>query len=241
LFDHSLFRNSILAGVMLAISLVAIDLIRFPTSLNQGTIALIYILVLALLLAGYTILAVRGTRTWTLADPSALRDGMLCGLLVGVIWIAEIIAGNILDTQQLWVRLVYFGSILSVPVATIIAGVWVSARTGLVASGALLGLWSGLVSGLIVFLALLTLTYIPLGLQSINPPDLAAFQRSGLPDLATYEAGEDLTAAINHLWIGPVLGIIFGSLGGLVGSALAPRKAAQVIQGAVYLPVDDRK
>jgi hypothetical protein len=210
------------AGVLLAASLAAIQLTRYPANLDQGAIAVVYMAVLALLLAGYAVSAVRGTHAQVSKDWRSLRDRTLLGLMLAALWTVEIIAGNILDTQLIWVRVIYYGAILCVPVLTLAAAAWAAARTGSIISGIMMGLWSGLVSGLIVALAILLLNFVPLSAQNISPGDLAAFRQSGLPDLATYEAGENLVAAINHLWIGPVIGILFGILGGLVGSAISP-------------------
>jgi hypothetical protein len=218
----SLLRYIMVAGVLLAASLVAVELARYPANLNQGAIAVVYLLVLALLLVGYAVSAVRGTRTRASAGRPSVRDATLFGLLVATLWIIEIIAGNILDAQLLWVKIIYYGPIFCIPVLTLIAAAWAAARTGRATTGIKLGLWSGLVSGLIVALTILLLNFVPLSAQNISPGDLAAFHQSGLPDLATYEAGENLAATANHLWIGPLIGLIFGTLGGLVGSAISP-------------------
>ena len=106
-----------------------------------------------------------------------------------------------------------------------VAGAWAAARTGNLTSGILMGLWSGLVSGLVVAIAILLLTFVPLSALHITLGDVAEFRQSGLPDLATYMAGENIAAATNHLWIAPVVGILSGSVGGLLGSAVSPRAA----------------
>ena len=78
---------------------------------------------------------------------------------------------------------------------------------------------------LVVAIAILLLTFVPLSALHITLGDVAEFRQSGLPDLATYMAGENIAAATNHLWIAPVVGILFGSVGGLLGSAVSPRAA----------------
>ena len=54
-----------------------------------------------------------------------------------------------------------------------------------------------------------------------DPQNLHEFQRSGAPDLMTFIVSDMLAGSINHLWLGLLVGVGLGALGGMLGKALA--------------------
>jgi hypothetical protein len=84
----------------------------------------------------------------------------------------------------------------------------------------LVGLWSGIVSGLLTFLSLMTITYVFLQTMLQDPQNMIQFQGSGARDLATFVIGDSLAGATGHLVIGLVLGPGLGGIGGLIGKGL---------------------
>jgi len=55
---------------------------------------------------------------------------------------------------------------------------------------------------------------------------LAAFRRSGLPDLPSYLVSDDFGAVIFMLIGVPLAGLAFGLVGGVLGAALRPPRPA---------------
>jgi hypothetical protein len=88
-------------------------------------------------------------------------------------------------------------------------------------NAALIGLWSGIISGLLTFLCLMAITYLFLNIMLRDPQNILQFGTSGAPDLATFVIGDSLAGAVGHLVIGLVLGPAFGTIGTLLGKALA--------------------
>jgi hypothetical protein len=107
---------------------------------------------------------------------------------------------------------------------TVVAGGYAALRTGRIMAGALVGFWSGLISGLITFILLLCMTYLCMDLLQHDPQNIQEFQSSGALDLATSIVAESLAGGINHLWLGPLVGASLGTLGGVVGAGLAPTR-----------------
>ena len=88
-----------------------------------------------------------------------------------------------------------------------------------------MGLWSGIVSGLLAFLILMTITYLFLNIMRSDPQNVLQFQGSGARDLTTFVVGDSLAGATGHLVIGPVLGSGLGLVGGVIGKALGAKPA----------------
>jgi len=216
--DHGVVRSSLLVGILLGTFLVAYGLVHYPATLNEGTASAVYALLLVVLLAAYCAIAIRLTQTRTEAAAVALRHGAIWGVLVGGFWLVEALAGNLgFDLVTSWVRLAYYGAIFAVLALTFVAGGYAGLRTGRIAAGTLAGLWSGLISGLIACIVLVSMTYLFMGMLQLDPQNIQEFGRNGAPDLATSIVGESLAGGINHLWLGPLLGVALGTVGGVVG------------------------
>ena len=84
-------------------------------------------------------------------------------------------------------------------------------------------LWSGLVGGLLVFIAYVTVTYARRR-SSVRRQTLRDFHASGARDLVTYAVADDLGGALSMLVIIPVVALALGSLTSARASAtrLAP-------------------
>ncbi len=205
--DHAVVRRGLGVGIVLSTLLVAYGLVRYPANLNDDPASVVYGLLLILLLAGYGAITFRLTRTRTAVAAVALRQGAAWGLVFGVLWLVEVLAGNLsFAIATSWVRLAYYGAMLAVLVLTLAAGAYAALRTGRIAAGTLVGFWSGLISGLITFIILLCVTYLCMGMLQHDPQNIQEFQRSGAPDLATSIVAESLAGGINHLWLGPLVG-----------------------------------
>jgi hypothetical protein len=216
-------RWTAIAALALVGLLLVLNVTEYPTLTRDLQFAL-YIIILGILGALYLALAVWWTGISVLAP--ALRWGTLYGMGAGLGWLLEIVAGNLVVGQS-WQLFAYFGGTLIALCLTLAAGIAGAMAMGSFRSGLVAGVWSGIVSGLIGCLALLSLPYLFMDTLQRDTQTLAEFARSGATDLATYIAGDYSAAAIAHLLLGLALGLILGALGAAIGTGvvrLAPRQ-----------------
>jgi hypothetical protein len=219
--NHSLLKWSLGAGILLGIAGVVYTLVHYPAVLNSSPEqSIIYLSILALIFGFYGWLVFRRIRPISNASAFALGLGTIFGLLFGGLWIAELWAGNLAYSGPGWFKLIYFGSFFSVLALTVVVGLLGTLRTGRIETGIMVGLWSGLISGLITFLAILFIITNYMGVLQQDPENIQQFVRSKLPDIQTFIVGDFMEAAINHLWLGPVVGAGLGAFGGWIGKQL---------------------
>jgi len=112
----------------------------------------------------------------------------------------------------------YFGSILGVLVLNLLAGVLACT----VRRGALVGLYAGVVSGLVglATMALQAVAIMPV--LRADPQNIAeAARRAGHLDASTYLAGEQLVAGTSHLvLVGLVAGTVLAAVGATVRASV---------------------
>lgn len=217
----SFLRMSAITGVILCILLTGFSLLHYPAILYPLRIGITYLVILAIVLLSYIILALLMTRNSESVSVWLARRGLKWGLVIASFWLFEIITGNLLDPKYSLVKLFYFGSSILAFALPMFAGVEAARQTGLIRHGALVGLWGGIVSGILTFLCLMAVTYVFLNTLLHDPQNLLQFRESGAPDLATFVMGDSLAGATGHLVIGLILGPSFGAIGGLLGKAFA--------------------
>jgi hypothetical protein len=210
-------RWSIISGAALVVLLMIANLLVYP-SLRRDPQFTLYILTLVIIGVLYLALTLWWTGLAALAP--ALRWGAIFGLGAGLGWLIEIVAGN-LAVGQPWRLPAYFGGTLIALCLTLAVGVAGAVATRSFRGGLVAGIWSGIMSGLIACLALLSLPWLFPGTLQRDAQTLAEYARSGAPDLATYIAGDYSAAAIGHLLIGLLLGLLLGALGAAIGAGLA--------------------
>ena len=194
-------RNCILAGLALTVVTLVFTfgstLLRFPKILGLiGAVVLWY---------GYA--AIRWAPAKTEEDASVLQRGVKWGVAIGCAWIATLLAGTILsDFAGEFSPLTALAALI-LPFA---AGAASAIRTARVRTGLRVGFWSGMVGGLIGFLALAAGGYLD--------PLLA-----GAPVFATLEANEYgafTTGLLILLLYGPIFCPIAATIGGWIGIQL---------------------
>jgi hypothetical protein len=186
---------------------------------------MIYSGVLVAVLLTYLLIAWRLTGNDDSDSVLAAGLGLNWGLIIAIFWLIEMLAGNLFDGKSSLVRIFYFGSSILAFGLPLFAGIWGSRKSGRVRAGMLMGLWSGIVSGLLAFLILMTITYFFLNIMLRDPQNVLQFQGSGARDLTTFVVGDSLAGATGHLVIGPVLGSGLGLVGGVIGKALGAKPA----------------
>ncbi len=218
-YDFAPLRITLLGGLALGIVCVGIAVVQYPASTQQEVL---YALALVLLVA-CGVVVVRGTWSATLAGATALRLGTLFGLLIGACWVVELYAANLAGTSAGWVLPVYRGSTFMAGVVfPLAAGIVAAARTERSGTGAAVGFWSGLIGGLITFLALMGMTYVFMSNFQQDPQNVRSYLESGERTLSAFIVGDSLFASCSHLLlIGMLWGSVLGAVGGAIGLSLA--------------------
>lgn len=208
---------ALVGGCLVGLAFVAITIRAYPASTEQTT--LYYGAVALLILCGIVAFLTSSPRTAEGAD--LLRLGTIFGAASGVFWIVEIAAGNLVAVDSEVTHVVYRIATLIAAFLPLVAGIVATYQTGRFRSSVTVGFWCGLVSGMIGFLTLVSISYFFMGVLQHDPQTLQEYSRSAQPTLATYIVGDFLAAACAHLVIvGVVWCSLVGSVGGIVGMLL---------------------
>jgi hypothetical protein len=213
-------RQIVTDAVVLCLSVTAYSLLRYPGILVPLRTGMLYSGVLVAVLLTYLLIAWRLTGNDDSDSVLAAGPGLNWGLIIAIFWLIEMLAGNLFDGKSSLVRIFYFGSSILAFGLPLFAGIWGLKKSGRIRDGMLIGLWSGIVSGLLAFLILMMITYLFLNTMLRDPQNALQFKESGAPDLVTFIIGDSLAGATGHLLIGIILGTALGSVGGLLGKGL---------------------
>lgn len=217
-------RRSILAGICLCVITMAYSIHRYPGIVTAPAAPKF----LPLFLAGvlwYGLAAVRWTRATTPEDLVVLHYGARWGVVIGLVWIVEVVAGDLILPSS---PIALFATLIAV-VLPAVAGATGVAVTGRIRTGARIGFWSGVVSGLITFIAVAGVGYVaayfPESLHGADtPPDISRTYTAA--ELATYNLADYLAGGVSHLLIvGALLCTAAGALGGLFGRVVRSPRA----------------
>lgn len=229
--SHRTLLVAVLTGLGLAAILTLIALLRYPDSAQQLPATIVFAggaFGVLLVLAAWVIL--RGTRPRTPEANRAIQIGSRIGLIGGVLWVIEISFNNILppdvsvphrDTVDniFWIAIVLL---------QLVAAIIGAAQTKRFATGVIIGLWGGFISGLMACLAGLALVVFRIDLLLRDPLAQAEYalrgSTSGTSDMATYFARDTTAGAFGHLvLLGIIVGLLLGVLGGGIGRLLSRR------------------
>ncbi|MBV9614662.1 MAG: hypothetical protein JO031_04295 [Ktedonobacteraceae bacterium] len=222
-----LVRWSLLTALLVLLLKVGGELLAYPEVVTTaGTQAPIYLILFGLAILMYGWFALFRTKASTPAERMALRQGVLWGLLCGVVWIIELLVANVGNPQvEQFSHILYYGTALAGYLLPGLVGLLTAWRTRRITLGLQAGLLCGMFGGLMIFLASFVLSALFLQAGQSDPQTIHEFQRSGLPDITTYMVGDYLGGMIAHLWIGLITGSFLGALGGAIGKAiLLPEK-----------------
>jgi hypothetical protein len=214
----------LLAGCGLALLLVVLILLRYPGNAATTSTYWLYgagaVGVLALVAGGIVF-----WRGQTLANAGPIYTlGVRGGLVLGLLWVVEISFNNVVPPEISTGAarfIVDNAAWLGIWLGTVALGFVGSLRTGRVATGLLIGLWSGLISGGLACLTALLLIVFGMPLLLRDPLNQAEWIKygaeDGAPDMATYFAYETLAGAFWHLvFLGVLAGGALGGFGGLL-------------------------
>jgi len=200
-------RASVMAAIAASVALALYGPLRYP-GLRTGASGLAFAAFLAIMLA-YGVAALSLSRGNAPAATIARRCGVAGGLAVGGGWLLIFLPVS---------KAFFFVPLAVALVAPIVA----AALAGHIGRDAGVGraaaLWSGLVGGLLVFVAYVTVTYTCDG-RPYDAQTVRDFHASGARDLVTYAVSDDLGGALTMLVIIPVVALALGSLTSAPASA----------------------
>jgi len=204
----------VLAGVAAAAVLMIISSVRYPGIFRLAGAGAVLALT-AVMLLGYAACAV-----WALWRPSAGQGtGLGWGALGAAMWSAEIWAGGPAKLSYSAEQVAGLTFLLLALAATVTAGIVAAARVRTARAAWQAGLFSGLVSGIVVYLFGVIMTL------ASRSDYRAQFAHSHAPNIATFLVGDILAAVSAHLIINLVLGMIGGGLGALIARSFRPAPA----------------
>jgi len=200
----------VLAGAVVAVVLIVVSSLRYPAIFRLSGAGIVLTLTVVMLL-GYA-----GCGLWAPRRPAAgHQTGLIWGALAGAMWSAEIWCGGPARLSYPAEQALGTTFMLLAVVATITAGVLAAARTRRAFAAWQAGLFSGLVSGVVVYTFAVIMTLSTLPILASRSDYQAQFARSHAPSMTAYLVGDVLAAAAAHLVINLILGLVGGGIGAL--------------------------
>ena len=209
------FRFMLLLVIALCLGMIVINTFRYRPLLEMpgGLASVLEPITLLCLLAVLVLWATsRGGRLPQMVVSAATLFGLVSGGLEAVHIAVENFAGFSGRTETISTGMF----MLTMFLLWGAAGFHVSRNTSAASSGVLAGSLSALVGMLVTAtfgLVLLTAFMSRLELRNVGSPDLI---RSGWTDLRAFTIADSLEAVVKVLVIGPLVGAIFGGIGGLI-------------------------
>lgn len=201
-------RNWLLAGLALCVLTIAFSLFMYPALfVLAGATALTWpVVAVGLLLYGYA--AACHTLPATPEDATVLRLGVRYGIAVAVLPFIGRMSISVVG----WFAVPAIFSIFFIP---FVAGAHAGIKLWRVRAAMLVGFWSGLISGLILFLVLMAFGYLPAGAEVSQSHRYAAVEYQQI------KVGDNLAVGLWVLIYGGAFSVVGATLAGLAGIALA--------------------
>jgi len=211
-------RPALLAAIGLSFVMMTVKVYLYrPLLTMPGGLAIV--LEITALLAAYALSVVWVTTREGPLYRAAITFGTRCGMIGGAIQMVHLAQEAFVDLGPVWNGINGFGLLLCTFLLWGFAGYQTTPRTGSPRSGVLAGAWSAVVT-----MSILVLFGFALEFYMVPPkPEYVAtwgeFKRSGWTDIQAFTIANTLYSAQSHLIIGPILGAIFG----LIGGGIAPK------------------
>jgi len=231
---QSSLRKVLWVGSMATILLVAVGFMRFPPTEGSFIKYVVLGLVVATIICGAGYVGIRATSTKTRQDELALRRGINMGWILGAVWVVYILTshwlvgladkptlGN-LETTITFVLTIGLILVMSTLTAWQTHSLW---------TGMKVGLWEGLIVGMVGFLTTLVMLYVSMGflVQQMNFGELQAFDLSGWHNREVwYFWEEEFAGCAGYFATQLIMGAVGGFLGGLIGRTGAVLKKQPV-------------
>jgi len=209
-------RNALLAGLVLAVFVMAFSFSRFSAGqTHTDPHSARNLLIVSAMLTVYAYTAVRRTHPVSADDEYVLQLGTRWGVAIAAAWIGSLISLNL--GIPIGILLAVCG--VALPFA---AGAQVGIKTDRVRMGFRAGLWSGFIGGLLVFFALAPMGYIQGMIPGLPGAEIPSAQPYTAAQYLAVNVMDALGGAMAFLFmICPLLGVAGGIVGGWAGIRLA--------------------
>jgi hypothetical protein len=208
---------AVLTGTAAAVVVMAVSSVRYPAIFRLPGAGLVLAVSMVMLL-GYA-----ACGAWALRHPSTGHGIALAwGTLGGAMWSAEIWCGG---PAKLSHRLEQAAGALFVVLAlaaTVTGGIRAAIRFRRAGPAWQAGLFSGLISGLFVYIFAVIMTLATLPILGSRSDYQAQFTHSHAPEMGTYLVGDILGAVAAHLVINLIAGLAGAGLGILIAGPAQP-------------------
>jgi hypothetical protein len=214
----AILQTGILVGVGIGIALVVFGWILIPATNPFSIGATLTVLVV------YGLLGYFFTPRLYRINPYILQLGVGFGLGAGVIFVSEMLWEYLaLPADNATLGLLEFGGVFGL---YLLAGLLIGWRTRQVSQAVLTAVGSAMIGSLIWLIAVLIIFYAFRG----SPQQAHVFQiegnyqdfaRSGMDDFDAFVMEDFMGAGFFHLLLGPLVALILGAFGGLLGKIAA--------------------
>jgi hypothetical protein len=204
-------RNWLLVGLALTVLTIVFSALMYPGLLSGSNAAKV-----AAIFLFYGYVAVRYSHPATPGDAVVLRLGTRYGMVIGALWIVGYVD---LNTGVVGVGFLFPLIAFLLP---LVAGAHGSIRLWGVRAGTQVGFWSGLISGLMVFLFGMAMGYILAFVPGLPGAEIPANHAYNPVEYQRLNVSDTLGGGLAHLFgFGGIFSVISGTIGGLAGILLA--------------------
>ena len=214
-FAPANIRVALLVSVALSLVMAGIKVFRYPPLLAIPS-GPTYVVETAIVLLLYGIVSRWVTGSDQPLFEAALLIGTPVGLVASAVQISHLATEGFVHSWGPWegIAAVAFG--LSTFLIWGVAGYRSARKAGAIAPGIVSGAWSAIVTmSILVTFGFAFEFYLAVP----RPEDVATwgeFARSGWTDVRAFTIANTLGSALSHLVLGPLVGAIFGGIGGMM-------------------------
>lgn len=200
-----------LCGVLLDLVLVGLSIFSYPQLLGaEGFFTIIGCISLLLL---YGVIGIGLPLRAKHAITVALWQGTGVGLIIGGLFIIDLIIENFLDLSNQMSTFSTLGFMLLIFLFFGIAGARGTLKTGQILLGIVAGVWSALLGVLIAVCFGFMVNF--LFIQRLEYILASDYARSGMHDPRAFTFFNSLDSAFSHLLEAPIIAVVLGTLGAL--------------------------
>ena len=215
MYNDRFVRFTLVFLTLLSLTMMGIRVSSHPSMLRlPGGTA--YVVEVAGLLLLYGAVLFRGARSMA---PKLLRRGTTIGLVAALVQVVHLVCERFVSFSGRWNGAM---SIAFMLVTFLLWGVtgFVATRSGQATSTSIwLAVWSAIVTMTVVVTAGFALEFFLAPWPPESMLSSGEFKRSGWADVHAFAIANTLEAAFSHLVIGPVVAVVFGTGGSLLGRA----------------------
>ena len=174
------------------------------------------------LLATASVLWTIGARALRRPDAASRVRAIRVGLVLGLLWLAEISINNFLAPPLPARDIVDDVFWAAISIAILVLAARAAHRTGRLKAGVEAGVWSGLASGLVACLTALSMVVFGMSFVTADPLNVAEWAAreasAKAPSMEAYFAFETFAGGLMHLvLLGLIMGVVLGAVGGALG------------------------